>query len=140
MQISSSAVDERLRLADRVRLARRAAKLTQTALAKQVGVTPSAAAQWEHPHGTSPGIPRLQAVAAATGVTFDWLATGRGDKRRRGSAKDEEVPALKLDVFAQDREEEVLLERFRMLSPRGRQMLSGLLEEIKPRRSSNRGY
>jgi transcriptional regulator with XRE-family HTH domain len=134
MKISSIALDDRLRLADRIRSARRAAKLTQTGLAEHLGVTPSAAAQWEHPHGTSPGVQRLQAIAAATGVTFDWLATGHGDQRRRRSAKDDPIPALKLDVYAQDHAEEVLLERFRMLSPRARQMLSGLLDEIKPRR------
>jgi transcriptional regulator with XRE-family HTH domain len=133
MRISSVAADDRLRLADRVRSARRAAKLTQTGLADRVGVTPSAAAQWEHPHGTSPGVHRLQAIAAATGVTFGWLATGRGDQRRR-SKQDDAVPALKLDLFAQDNAEESLLERFRMLSPRARQMLSGFLEEIKPGR------
>ena len=76
-----------------------------------------------------PGVQRLQAIAAATGVTFDWLATGRGDQRRRRSQHDEAVPALRLDIFAQDGAEEVLLQRFRMLSPRARQMLSGFLEE-----------
>jgi transcriptional regulator with XRE-family HTH domain len=134
MKISSFTSDDRLRLADRIRLARHAAKLSQTALAERVGVTPSAAAQWEHPHGTSPGVHRLQAIAAATGVIFDWLATGHGDQRRRRSQQDSAAPLLKLDLFAQDRAEEIVLERFRMLSPRGRQMLSGLLEEIKPRR------
>jgi transcriptional regulator with XRE-family HTH domain len=134
MKISSIAVDDRIQLADRIRSARRGSKLTQSALAERLGVTPSAAAQWEHPYGTSPGVQRLQAIAAATEVTFDWLATGRGNQRRRRSGKDDSIPALKLDFYAQDRTEELLLERFRMLSPRGRQLLSSLLEEIDLRR------
>jgi transcriptional regulator with XRE-family HTH domain len=133
MKVSSFTLDDRLRLADRVRSARRAAKLTQTGLAERVGVTPSAAAQWEHPNGTSPGIHRLQAIASATGSSFGWLATGRGDQRRQ-SRQEQAIPALKLDVFAQDGAEEALLERFRTLSPRARHMLSGFLDEIKPSR------
>lgn len=131
MKISSSAAVDRLRLADRIRAVRRAAKLTQTALAELVGVTPSAAAQWEHPNGTRPGLPRLQAIAAATGVTFEWLATGRGEQRRRRARQDDGIPALKLDVFAQDQAEEILLERFRMLSFHARQLLAGFLQEIQ---------
>ncbi|HSE12301.1 MAG TPA: helix-turn-helix transcriptional regulator [Rudaea sp.] len=131
MKVSSPAVDERLELASRIRSARRAAKLSQTALAEQVGVTPSAAAQWEHPHGTSPGLQRLQAIASATGVTFQWLAVGSGERRRRQVQIEDSVPALRLDVFAQDSTEETLLQRFRALSPRGRQLLSAFLEELR---------
>ena len=87
MKISRTASDDRVKLAGRIRVARRDAKLTQTALAERVGVTPSAAAQWEHPNGTSPGTPRLQEIAAATGVSFEWLATGRGERRRFGHAR-----------------------------------------------------
>jgi len=126
---------DRLRLADRIRSARRGAKLTQTGLAARVGVTPSAAAQWEHPYGTSPGVQRLRLIATVTGVMFEWLATGVGDaRRRRASGGNDTTSALKIQVFAQDDAEEVLLNRFRALSPRARQMLSGFLEDIKPRR------
>jgi transcriptional regulator with XRE-family HTH domain len=134
MKVSSPAVDERLELASRIRSARRAAKLSQTALAERVGVTPSAAAQWEHPQGTSPGLQRLQAIASATGVAFQWLAVGSGDRRRKPIHADEGVPALKLDVFAQDSTEETLLQRFRLLSPRAKQLLSAFLDEMKPGR------
>ena len=134
MKVSSDALDERLELASRIRSARRAAKMSQTALAERVGVTPSAAAQWEHPRGTSPGLPRLQAIASATGVTFQWLAIGSGERRRKQIQADEAVPALKLEVFAHDSTEETLLQRFRTLSPRARQLLSGFLEELKPGR------
>jgi transcriptional regulator with XRE-family HTH domain len=137
MKISRTASDDRIKLAGRIRVARRDSKLTQSALAELVGVTPSAAAQWEHPNGTSPGTPRLQEIAVATGVNFEWLATGRGDRRQRRPHPDS-IPALKLDVYAQDWTEETLLERFRLLSPRAKQMLVNLLEEVRPSRGTRR--
>ena len=117
------------RLADRIRLARRNAKLSQTALAQRVGVTPSAVAQWEHPDGTKPGVERLQAIAMATGAAFEWLATGGGDQRRRRGASDA-TPAVVVESFAQDLAEELLLDRFRALPKRARDLLSSLLVEL----------
>lgn len=122
---------DNIRLSDRIRLARHDAKLTQTELAQRLGVTPSAAAQWEHPNGTTPGVHRLRAIASATAVLFDWLASGEGPRRKTKADQDDSIPALKLEHFAQDNAEEILLMRFRMLSPRGRQLLSDLLEEFK---------
>src|SRR5215467_10550224 len=100
MKISSHAIGERGRIGDRIRRARHAAKLSQTALAERVGVTASAVAQWEHPRGTSPALSRLQAIATATAVNFEWLATGRGTQFAPRSAEGAEAPALKLDLFA----------------------------------------
>jgi transcriptional regulator with XRE-family HTH domain len=128
------AVDERNRIADRIRRARRAARLSQAALAGRVGVTASAVAQWEHPEGTCPTVPRMQSIATATGVNFEWLATGRGPQQRGFRPEAGETPAVKLDLFALDDAEETLLRRFRALSPRARQMLIGLLQELRSAR------
>jgi transcriptional regulator with XRE-family HTH domain len=125
------AVDERNRIADRIRRARRTARLSQSALAARVGVTASAVAQWEHPDGTCPTVARMQSVATATGVNFEWLATGRGQQQRGFRSDAEETPAVKLDLFALDEAEETLLRRFRALSPRARQLLIGLLQELR---------
>jgi len=129
MKNSSTAKVQIGRLADRIRLARRNAKLSQTALAQRVGVTPSAVAQWEHPDGTKPGVERLQAIAMATGAAFEWLATGGGDQRRRRGASDA-TPAVVVESFAQDLAEELLLDRFRALPKRARDLLSSLLVEL----------
>lgn len=130
MKISNNAVPLATRLSDRIRLARHAAKLSQTALAHRVGVTPSAAAQWEHTKCTRPGTERLQAIASATGVTFDWLATGRGDQRRRRSINGDSISAIRLEVFAQDMSEELLLDRFRRLPSHAKDALCRFLEEV----------
>ncbi|HEX6834241.1 MAG TPA: helix-turn-helix transcriptional regulator [Rudaea sp.] len=117
----------------RIRRARRTAKLSQTALARTVGVTPSAVAQWEHPEGTLPSLARLQRIAAATQVNLEWLASGAG--RYRAPTSSGEASALKLDIFAQDSIEELLLHRFRLLAPRARTTLMMFLEEVSHRRS-----
>ncbi len=64
--------------ADRIRVARRRAKLSQASLAKAVGVQRSAATQWESSSGKRPTVNHLARIAEVTGVQFEWLATGRG--------------------------------------------------------------
>jgi transcriptional regulator with XRE-family HTH domain len=131
VKIPSGTVDERARLADRIRRARRGARLSQNGLATRVGVTPSAVAQWEHPDGTSPALTRLQSIATATAVNFEWLATGRGAQQRGFTNAAGETPAVKLELFALDDAEETLLRRFRALPPRARQALVAFLQELK---------
>ena len=77
---SRRATDKRFSgtLADRVRHARHLVGISQAALANQVGVVPSAVAQWEGSQRTSPTVEHLTRVAQATNVAFEWLATGRG--------------------------------------------------------------
>jgi len=129
MNISSVASDDRAALADRIRRARVGAKLSKTALARRLGITPSAVSQWEHPSGTRPGLQHLASVARITVVKFEWLATGQGLHRAKCRHFDE-TPALKLDFFAQDQGEELLLLRFRALPPRQRLLLTSLLGEM----------
>lgn len=62
----------------RIRLARRHAGLSQAALGAAVGVQRSAVGHWESTQGKSPNVAHLREVALATGVQFEWLATGRG--------------------------------------------------------------
>jgi phage repressor protein C with HTH and peptisase S24 domain len=61
----------------RIAYARDQAGLTQTALGKQLGLTRSAVSQWES-EDTEPSAENLRAIAVATNVNYDWLATGRG--------------------------------------------------------------
>ena len=63
---------------NRIRQARRHGKLSQQALAERVGVHRSAVAQWEQADGSHPTMENLARIAISTGVSFEWLATGRG--------------------------------------------------------------
>ncbi len=67
-------------LYERVLEARRQAKLTQEALALELGVSRGAVSQWEVPHGTSPSVQNLIALAQRSGMALEYLATGRGPK------------------------------------------------------------
>lgn len=64
----------------RIKQARVSAGLSQAALAKLVGVQRSSASQWESDHiRKDPSTANLAKIAVITGVSFEWLATGRGE-------------------------------------------------------------
>src|SRR5690606_38698249 len=65
--------------AGRMRIARRKAGLSQAKLAAALGVQRSAVGHWESVDGKNPTMADLRAVAVATQVQFEWLATGRGE-------------------------------------------------------------
>ena len=119
---------------DRIRRARRAAQLSQTSLARRVGVTPSAVAQWEHPEGTTPGLERLKRIANATDADFHWLVTGVGAEKTMS-----EGSAVVLTTFAQDDEEEVVLEYFRSLPARVKNLIGEAIRELKSAETSRKG-
>jgi len=109
----------------RVRQCRSAAGLSQAQLASQVGVRRSAVAQWEQAGGTSPSVGHLAQVAVATGVCFEWLATGRGAMRPSGA---EFESAAQTCDFAKDALENRLLDSIRRLSQRNREMACRIVE------------
>lgn len=113
-------------LNDRVRHARRVAGLSQSRLAEQLGVGPSAVAQWEVPKGTSPTVAHLSHIAQLTQVSFEWLATGRGAIHLNGDG----TPAVDTSVFAVDLLEERLLVAFRLLAPKRKEALVRCIEEL----------
>jgi transcriptional regulator with XRE-family HTH domain len=66
------------RLAARIRKARQGTGLSQQQLAELLGISRGAVANWESANGVLPASERLQRIALATKVSFEWLATGRG--------------------------------------------------------------
>ena len=104
-------------LSSRIRHARRLSGLTQASLAKAVNVGPSAVAQWELPHGTSPTIDHLAQIAVVSSVAFEWLATGRGPV----APGTHETPVVDASSFAMDHFEERLLLAFRRVPSRKRE-------------------
>lgn len=82
-------------MASRIRRARTMASMTQTELARRVGVQRSAVTQWERDSGTCPSVNHLAQIACETKVYFEWLATGRGE----GAP---EVGTLESAVIVQD--------------------------------------
>lgn len=113
-------------LSSRIRHARRVARLTQARLAREIDVGPSAVAQWELPHGTSPTVEHLIEIARCSGVAFEWLATGRGYV----SVIERETPAIDVSSFASDEVEDRLLCAFRRVPARKREIFVRWLEEF----------
>lgn len=65
-----------MNIKDRIRTAREGAGLSQSGLAKKLGVTPQAVQSWEDPEGATPRISKIKAIAEATGVNESWLLVG----------------------------------------------------------------
>lgn len=113
----------------RIRLARRHAGLSQSALADAVGVQRSAVSHWEAVQGKSPSMSNLRRVATVTGVQFEWLATGRG--RMAMSVEDAMDGVAAVDATMVDEPLELrVLAAFRSLPPRSQAPLVELMEQM----------
>lgn len=73
-------------VANRVKLARDVRGLSRYALAGETGLSNSYFYHLEHGKIESPTIGTLRLIADALGVSFDWLAFGKGKSPRKESA------------------------------------------------------
>lgn len=103
----------KVQLADRIRKARRNAGLSQSKAAQDLGVHRGTVGHWERGAGHAPTSANLLRLAVAMTVSYEWLATGRGSMQP--ASIEDEVPALRLDCFAQSEDEEQVLLAFRQL-------------------------
>jgi transcriptional regulator with XRE-family HTH domain len=111
---------------NRIRHARRLARLTQAKLAESIGVGASAVAQWELPNGTSQTFEHLDRIAALCRVSFDGLATGRGN----AVGGVEETPAVDVVQLTADEFEDRLLVAFRRIARRKRESFVRWMEDF----------
>lgn len=79
---------------ERIRAAREQADLTQVKLAELTGVTRGAVAQWESPKHGPPGRENAQKIAEYTGVSLEWLLTGKGQMLPHSEGFSEEQNAF----------------------------------------------
>lgn len=80
----------------RIKAARKNVGVSQSRLAKLLGVSRSAVAQWESVEGTLPHLDNLVQLSRVLGVDFAWLATGevRGTQKKQSIPKLVEEPVL----------------------------------------------
>lgn len=118
----------------RIRLARRHAALSQARLAEMVGVQRSAVSHWEAPEGKNPSVKHLRGVAVATGVQFEWLATGRGGM---GPSRDTLLDSVSAAdaLLVDDALEQRLLLAFREAPVRARLALVEIVEGLAQQRT-----
>jgi len=123
-------------IGDRIRLAREAAAISKSELARRIGVHPSACIQWESVDGTHPKLEHLSEVAVVLDVRFEWLATGRGEMHHAGVR--EERPSYGRAEPRLAADEARLLALFGRLSARKKTSVLELLESFaadKPARA-----
>ncbi|OQS32469.1 helix-turn-helix domain-containing protein [Chromobacterium haemolyticum] len=65
-------------IGSRIKAARKARKRSQEWLASETGVNQSSVSQWEKGL-TEPATNNLSRIAQVLRISYDWLATGRGD-------------------------------------------------------------
>ena len=113
-----------MKMAARIRRARRRAGMSQAQLAAAVNVRRSAVSNWESIADVHPTMTNLAAIAHACNVSLDWLGTGRGampfDDLDHVQAADAEL----VDVPAERR----LLAVFRSLPRYSQVLILDLLE------------
>lgn len=118
---------------DRIRLARRHAGLSQAKLAQAIGVQRSAVSHWESPQGKNPSVDHLRTMALVTGVTFEWLATGRGKMQLSEDAVLDSVSAADA-ILVEEPLELRLVQAFREASPKTRVAIVEIVEELAAKR------
>lgn len=118
----------------RVRLARRHAGMSQAALGAAVGVQRSAVSHWEASMGKSPSAAHLRELALATGVQFEWLATGRGKMNLSTEVEMDSVAAADA-LLVDDPLELRLMAAFRDIPTLARAPLVELAEQLAIQRT-----
>ncbi len=118
--------------AQRIRLARRAAGLSQAQLALELGVQRSAVSHWEAQRG-KPSMNHLRQLALVTGTQFEWLATGRGPMTPSPEDLLDSVAAVDA-VMVDDPQERRLLAAFREVPVQARLPLLELAEQLAAQR------
>ena len=117
-------------LGSRVRRARGLKRYSQKELAARLDVGRSAVANWEC-GAKVPSSQRLLHLALVTGVSYEWLATGRGC----AELGDQWIPAVQGEVV-DDPNELMLLQAFRACGTTGRravlELLAGLTGAARP--------
>jgi len=106
-----------LTVADRIRVARRRARLSQTQAALAIGVHRGTFAHWERGGGHLPSARNVIQLAQVLDVGHDWLMTGRGQMEPSQA----DASAVRLDCFARSLDEERWLQAFRRLPLHTRQ-------------------
>lgn len=118
-------------LHQRIREARKLIGLSQEQFALDLGVSRGAVAQWEMVAGTRPAMENLIAIARRSGMAFEYLATGRGERLFGEPILPGAEPA---PAHPLSHQQQWLLERFDALSARQRSGLLDLLPSPAPER------
>lgn len=125
-----------MKMAERIRRARRKSGLSQAALAERLDVRRSAVSNWESVNDIQPSLQNLIALAKACDISFEWLGTGRG-AMPAGTELLADIPAADAELVEAPRERE-LLAMFRELPRKSQQLVVDLVETLQASRRRSR--
>lgn len=115
-----------MRMGSRVRKARATKGYSQAELAERLKITRSAVANWES-GAKLPSSAHLQALAMATEVSFEWLATGRGSP----ALMQDWTPAAEAE-FVDEPDERKLLNAYRSSTRAARKRILEFVASTSP--------
>lgn len=119
-----------MKLADRIRRIRKLTGMSQKQLAHTLNVQRSTVANWESIDEITPSADRLHKLASACNVSFEWLATGRGEMSLPGHVHD--VPAVEDLLVLEDFREIRLVQAWRSAPARVKQLIVEMAESHAP--------
>lgn len=123
-----------MKMAERIRRARRKAGFSQVRLAEKLLVRRSAVSNWEAMSDIQPSLQNLVALAKVCDISFEWLATGRGVMSQHADLLSD-VPAVHAELVEVD-EERDLLASFRSLPRKSQQLVIDLVETLQASRGA----
>ena len=125
-----------MKMAERIRRARRKSGLSQAALAERLQVRRSAVSNWESINDIQPSLQNLVALAKVCEISFEWLGAGRG-----AMTPDEsllwDIPTAEAELVELQEERE-LLSMFRSLPRKSQQLVVNLVETLQASRRRSR--
>jgi transcriptional regulator with XRE-family HTH domain len=112
--------------------------MSQTELARQLGVHRSCIGHWEGVSKANPGHDRLAEVARLCIVSYEWLATGRGGMKL-GHDPAHDIPAA-FGKIVNDPQAIRLLRAWDAMSSRSKIALLEIAEELSSQRQPKRAH
>ena len=128
-----------MNLSMRIRRARQHLGISQSELARRMKLHRSCVGHWEGVAKANPGPDRLADLARICGISYEWLATGRGSMRLQHDPL-HDIPAV-FGKLVDDPQALRLLRAWDALSVRSRAVVLEMSEQLaaqrKPRRTNS---
>ncbi len=121
-----------MKMAERIRRARRKSGLSQAALGERLHVRRSAVSNWESVNDIQPSLQNLIGLAKVCDISFEWLGTGRGSMTP-DEALLSDIPTADAELV-EAQEERELLAMFRSLPRKSQQLVVDLVETLQASR------
>lgn len=119
-----------MKLADRIRKCRKLSAMSQEQLAHALDVSRSTIANWEGADDVTPSTDRLHRLAKVCKVSFEWLATGRGEINLPDYVHD--IPAALDMLILEDPKEIRLIHAWRRTASKQQRNLLEYAESYAP--------